>query len=233
MNTNTTQRISSLAVFSVALIAAACNQPLPTEPRYGADEVQSGNENSPAPLVQQASMPIAEVSRDATVTVTASPNDGVSIAPPTDLAGLVREARQMMDSGDYKGALESSERALTLDIGSPKALHVHGRALLALNRTPEAIETLSLAHETDPDNGYIANTLGYALLISGKPSEAVGYLENARELLSNVAYVRNNLGVAYERLDRTDEAIAEYQAAVAAGDSDGKAAMSLSRLGIK
>ena len=233
MNTNTQQRIYSLVIFSAALVAAACSDPLPNEARYGADELQASSDAATIPAAQPVSMPIVEVTPDATVTVTSKASEASSTPAPADLNGLVREARQKMERGDYKGALESSERALTLDIGSAKALHVNGRALLALNRTSEAIETLSLAHETDPDNGYIANTLGYALLLSGKPSEALVYLENARELLPNVAYVRNNLGVAYEQLGRTEEAIAEYQAAVAAGDSDGKAAMSLSRLGIQ
>jgi hypothetical protein len=58
----------------------------------------------------------------------------------------------------------------------------------------------------------------------------VPHLEAAREQLPEVGYVRNNLGVAYERTGRADEAVIEYRAAVAVGDSGGKALKSLERL---
>jgi len=60
--------------------------------------------------------------------------------------------------------------------------------------------------------------------------EAVPHLEAARDRLPEVAYVRNNLGVAYERHGDLDAAVAEFQAAVEAGDPNGKASQSLARL---
>jgi Flp pilus assembly protein TadD len=113
---------------------------------------------------------------------------------------------------------------------SASALHQKGRALAALNRGVEAVEVLTTARELAPENGHIANTMGWLLLTRGDAAGAVPHLEAARDQLPEVGYVRNNLGVAYERSGRTDEAVLEYRAAVAVGDSGGKALKSLERL---
>jgi Flp pilus assembly protein TadD len=143
---------------------------------------------------------------------------------------FVNLARVRLEKKDAQGALEATDRALTLKPGSSQALHQRGRALDALNRGDEARDTLQQARMADPANGYVANTLGYLLLRQGRMDEAIVELESARESLPEVAYVRNNLGVAYERRGDLDKAIAEFQAAVQAGDPDGKAGESLARL---
>lgn len=150
---------------------------------------------------------------------------------PNHVKTWVNLARVRMDLVDPTGALEAAETGLGIDPASAQAMHQKGRALAALNRWDEAIAVLETAREAEPGNGWIANTLGWTLIQSGRHSDAVPALEAAREALPEVAFVRNNLGVAYERVGRLDEAIVEYRAAVAQGDSAGKAAMSLARLG--
>jgi tetratricopeptide (TPR) repeat protein len=221
--TKTTQQTLSIgSMFATLILASACSD----EPRQPISQVPVTSVNEPQPAAIQESVPTPSSS------VTATQETVEVQAEPKSLDEWVKQAREQMDQLDYSAALESSHQALMLDADSAKALHVHGRALLALNRAGEALETLSAAHEAAPENGYIANTLGYALIQSGRFDEAIIYLEAARERIGQVAYVRNNLGVAYERVGRTAEAIAEYQAAAAAGDSQGKAAMSLARLGV-
>jgi Flp pilus assembly protein TadD len=139
--------------------------------------------------------------------------------------------RVRMELDETLTALEAAESALTIDPLSTDALPQKGRALATLNRGEEAIAVLEQAHDAAPGNGQIANTLGYWLLQSGRPSDSLQLLESARDVLPNVSYVRNNLGVVYERLGRIDEAAVEYRAAVESGDSGGKAAQSLARLG--
>jgi Flp pilus assembly protein TadD len=143
---------------------------------------------------------------------------------------LVNLARVRLSRGENASALEAAEKALVVTPNSASALHQKGRALAALNRGAEAIQVLETARELAPENGYIANTLGWLLLTRGDAAGAVPHLEAARDRLQDVAYVRNNLGVAYERSGRTEEAIVEYRAAVASGDSGGKALKSLERL---
>ncbi len=143
---------------------------------------------------------------------------------------FVNLARVRLSRNDAAGALEASDKALGVTPNSASALHQKGRALAGLNRGVEAIEVLTTARELAPEDGYIANTLGWLMLTRGDAAGAVPHLEVARDQLPDVGYVRNNLGLAYERTGRTDEAIAEYRAAVAAGDSGGKALKSLERL---
>jgi Flp pilus assembly protein TadD len=221
--TKTTQQTFSIgSMFATLILASACS----AQPRQPISPVPVTSVNEPLPAAIQESVPTPSSSVPAT-------HETVDVeAESKSLDQWVKQAREQMDQLDYSAALESSHQALMLDADSAKALHVHGRALLALNRAGEALETLSAAHEAAPENGYIANTLGYALIQSGRFDEAIVYLEAARERIGQVAYVRNNLGVAYERVGRTAEAIAEYQAAAAAGDSRGKAALSLVRLGV-
>ena len=142
----------------------------------------------------------------------------------------VNLARVRMDRDDPRGTLDATGSALAIDASSADALHQRGRALAALDRTDEAIETLLRANGLDPENGYVANTLGYLLIQVDRPQEAMPFLESASERLPEVAYVRNNLGVASERTGAIERAVQEYHAAVEAGDPDGKAASSIARL---
>lgn len=149
---------------------------------------------------------------------------------PGAIKTWINLARVRMTLNDRRGALKAADGALQIEEGSPDALHQRARALLALGRVDEALESVSEAHEAEPTNGYYANTLGYLLLEAGRFKEAVPYLEAASQLLPDVAYVRNNLGVAYERMGDHAKAAAEFEAAIAAGDPEGKAAVSLARV---
>ena len=139
-------------------------------------------------------------------------------------------ARVRLDRDDAAGALEAADAALAIDPDAVDAMHQRGRSLAILGQGEEAIEILTRARATDPENGYVANTLGYLMIQSDRPDEALPHLLAARDGLPGVAYVRNNLGVVFERLGETEKALAEYGAAVEAGDSAGKASASLARL---
>ncbi|HEX5044310.1 MAG TPA: tetratricopeptide repeat protein [Candidatus Polarisedimenticolaceae bacterium] len=190
-------------------------------------EVESAGStsNGPATLAEGIALRDAGKLEEAEATlVRASEGD------PRSSRILVNLARVRLSRNDAAGALEASDKALGLTPNSASALHQKGRALAGLNRGAEAIEVLTTAREMAPENGYIANTLGWLMLTRGDAAGAVPHLEAARDQLPEVAYVRNNLGVAYERSGRTEDAISEYRAAVAAGDSGGKALKSLERL---
>jgi tetratricopeptide (TPR) repeat protein len=135
-----------------------------------------------------------------------------------------------MDRGNADGALKACESALEINERSGGALHVRGRALLALGRGDEGLESLGQAHAVGPENGYIANTIGWRLIQLGREEEALPFLEQARDRLQSVSYVRYNVGVAYERTGRIEQAVEEYRAAAMAGDSEGRAQSSLERL---
>src|SRR5207247_3256888 len=78
---------------------------------------------------------------------------------PTSEKTWTNLGRVRMELGNSAGALEASDKALGIQDGSPNALHVRGRALAALGRNDEALDALTRAHDGDPENGWIANTL--------------------------------------------------------------------------
>jgi Flp pilus assembly protein TadD len=149
---------------------------------------------------------------------------------PSFLRAWLNLGRVRMERNDPEGCLTASAAALEIDGENADGLHLRGRALEAQGLADEALKALEQAHEADPENGYIANTLGLALINRERFDEAAIFLEMARERIPQVAYVRNNLGVAYERTGRLELAAEEYRAAVEAGDSGGKAAISLARI---
>jgi Flp pilus assembly protein TadD len=148
----------------------------------------------------------------------------------TRVKTFVNLARARMLRGDPAGAKEAAGAAVDLDPENVPALHQFGRALAALNLTDEALATLDRAHALDARDGHVANTYGWVLLQAGRAAEAIPLLEIARAGLPAVAYVHNNLGVAYERVGRPKDAALEFTAAVEAGDPEGKAAASLTRV---
>jgi tetratricopeptide (TPR) repeat protein len=202
-------------------LAAACTDgdrsadKAPTRTR-----VQAAQVPMPAPPVIPIETP-AEVEEPAAFLAT----------DPRTASEWVDLARRRIAEGDPPGAIEAADAALALEPARPDALDQKGRALWALDRGHEAVVTFEAARRGDPGNGHIANRLGYLLITRGEYGAAVPHLEAAREALPGVPYVRNNLGVAYERVGRLAEAVEEYRAAVAAGDSGGKATASLTRLG--
>ena len=181
--------------------------------------------NGPATLAEGIALRDAGKLEEAEATLVRA-----SQADPKSSRILVHLARVRLSRGENASALEAAEKALVVTPSSASALHQKGRALAALNRGVEAVEVLVTARELAPENGYIANTLGWLLLTRGDAAGSIAHLEVARDLLPDVAYVRNNLGVAYERTGRTEDAIVEYRAAIAAGDPGGKALKSLERL---
>jgi Flp pilus assembly protein TadD len=232
----------ALASVAAAAVLAACTSDPSAKPVPVAQTV-----SSPTPAL--TAVPVTEIpSAGSTSNGPATLAEGLALRDAGKLeeaeATLVRAgevdprssrifvnlARVRLSRNDAAGALEASEKALSLTPNSANALHQKGRALAGMNRGAEAVEVLTTAREMAPENGYIANTLGWLMLTRGDAAGAVPHLEAARDQLPDVGYVRNNLGVAYERTGRTEDAIVEYRAAVAAGDSGGKALKSLERL---
>ena len=206
-------------------VAETVSTPTPA-PTVGMEIPSAGSTaNGPATLAEGLALRDAGKLEEAEATLVRAAE-----VDPQSSRILVNLARVRLSRNDASGALEASEKALGITPNSANALHQKGRALAGLNRGAEAVEVLTTAREMAPENGYIANTLGWLMLTRGDATGAVPHLEAARDQLPDVAYVRNNLGVAYERTGRIDDAVTEYRAAVAAGDSGGKALKSLERL---
>lgn len=123
-----------------------------------------------------------------------------------DAKPLVRQARLLISTRDFRQAERVARDAIARDPENPEGYQAAGRAYLGQGQLAPAIRMFSQVIDLSPDHGHALNNLGFAYLLSGQNDEAVEVLTQAAELLPDLAYVQNNLGVALERTDRMDEA---------------------------
>lgn len=135
----------------------------------------------------------------------------LSALSPEDPVPMIQQARALLRTKDYEGAIKVAKIATGKDPENAEAFHVIGRAYLASGELQDAIDNFHKAIEIDPDHGYALNNLGFAYLRANENEQAALVLEKAAAVLPHIAYVQNNLGVAYERLGRTEEAKVAYQ----------------------
>jgi tetratricopeptide (TPR) repeat protein len=84
------------------------------------------------------------------------------------------------DSGDYKGAIEQYEKALTFDLKSPLANYEIAMTYLALKEYDKAIEHCGIVIAGNSDYALQAHILeGSALDLLGKPKEAIAAYKKA------------------------------------------------------
>jgi tetratricopeptide (TPR) repeat protein len=107
----------------------------------------------------------------------------------------------LSDSGHPDRSLPVFDRAMVLDPGSALTLQNRGMALLRLNRTSEAKQSLEKALETNPRVPRAWNALGVARMQTGDPAGAVAAWEKCVELnpkaydaLYNIALVSFRAG---------------------------------------
>ena len=147
-----------------------------------------------------------------------------------------REAQQAYDAGDWRGAAKGFLAAAgNQTVGSGKALHMAGNALMKLRRFGDAATVYRHALEDDlyGKRGAVLANLGAAYVALGSYDEAAQAYREATEDPEYVARWRAAQGLAgalYE-MGRFDEAAQSYrEAALDAGNPDpGKA---LNNLGL-
>lgn len=147
-----------------------------------------------------------------------------------------REAQQAYDAGDWRGAAKGFLAAAgNQPVGSGKALHMAGNALMKLRRHADAITVYRHALDDDAydKRGAVLGNLGAALVATGAYDEAAkAYGEAAEDPTYNARWrAAQGLGGALYEMGRYDEAALAYrQAALDGGNPDpGKA---LNNLGL-
>jgi adenylate cyclase len=114
--------------------------------------------------------------------------------------------------GRYDDAIAESRRALELD---PLSIPVHvglGGAYAAAGRFDEAIQIFRKGLELDPLSRMVNNGLGIAYLMGGRVDGAIQVFRKALELEPGSVNGHLNLAEAYDALDRTEEALEEWEA---------------------
>ena len=67
---------------------------------------------------------------------------------------LVKEGKKQLEDGEYSNALNSFQKAISLNEGDPDLWNLKGIALRSLGRYNEAIECFNKSLEIDPRDKY-------------------------------------------------------------------------------
>lgn len=114
-----------------------------------------------------------------------------------------REKRWDLAEPDFRKALE-------LNPGQPQVLNYLGYSFVEMQQNlDEALSMIEQAVESEPESGYIVDSLGWVLFRMGRYPEAVEHLERAAELMAVDPIVNDHLGDAYWAVGRKIEA--EFQ----------------------
>ncbi len=134
---------------------------------------------------------------------------------PNVAAAHVNLAMALSALGRYAEALDSADRALSLEAANPDAHLGRGNALLALGRAAEALAAYDQAlalRPTDPRGHY---NRANALRDLGRLEDAVAGYEAALALSPGYVEALGNRGAALARLGRLGEALAAFDAVLA------------------
>jgi tetratricopeptide (TPR) repeat protein len=125
-----------------------------------------------------------------------------------------KRGNEQYNLGDFKGALNSYDKALEFKPDYHYAWNNRGAVLGKLGRPEEAIASLDKALEIKPDDHYSWNNRGNTLRKLGKLSEAIASLDKALEIKPDDHYAWYNRGITLNNSGRLSEAIASYDKAL-------------------
>jgi tetratricopeptide (TPR) repeat protein len=130
----------------------------------------------------------------------------------------IRELIESAAADHAAGRLPEAERnyreALRQAPDHPIALHGLGRIAEQMGFRGDAIQLLRRAAERAPEVADIHDALGVSLFNAGESAAAAQAFAKAVTLRPNEATFRLRLGAALQLLNRTDEALVEYDEAL-------------------
>jgi tetratricopeptide (TPR) repeat protein len=140
-------------------------------------------------------------------TLPSSRSNASSQESPT-VAATLAEARQLIDSGKPRAAIETLQK---LDArGNPRVAELLGVALYHANDPARAIETLTAAvnllERDSPERREAVQVLGLSHYLAGHLAEAIPYLEEVRPFAPDDIKLAYALGMAYAQTRQTDKA---------------------------
>jgi len=111
--------------------------------------------------------------------------------------------------------------ALQLNPEEPHVLNYLGYSLVERRENlDEALDMIERAVAGEPDNGYIADSLGWAFYRLGRYAEAVPVMERAVELATTDPVINDHLGDVYWAVGRTREARFQWRRALSFAPSE-------------
>lgn len=120
------------------------------------------------------------------------------------------------DAGSAEEARGLLQRAVATGVQHPAIHLAHGRVLLNLGRSVEALVPLQASLGLDDRQPEVVALLGKALVASGRNSEAQALLDSALALQPGEACLREAAGVAQMAMGQHEAAAREFERALAA-----------------
>lgn len=119
---------------------------------------------------------------------------------------IVRKIHSLQKKGQFKESLELCNKAAAQGINDANFMHMHGLALRANGDLTAALVTIHQAHEQQPDDILIINSLGVVFLQMNEVETAIELFKRATKMDEKSYTSWRNLGIALKTTER-------YQAA--------------------
>jgi tetratricopeptide (TPR) repeat protein len=132
--------------------------------------------------------------------------------------------------GDQHRAIKAFENALEINPENVMALHNTGYSKSILDDTEGALTCFRRAHELDDSLFEVAFHAGRLLVGADRLEEGRRFLEKAVTINPKAGVGHFFLGECYRKMERTDQAIQAYSAAVKRNPNDGAALSALGSL---
>ncbi len=153
--------------------------------------------------------------RDPVAVETAEPEPAPEIHAKTYFAaGMLLE-----NEGQFLSAIRQYNNALAEDPKNLAALNRLGTIYSRLGRHEAAEKAFIRALEIEPGSPQLHNNLGFEFVTQKSWAEACKHFEHAVLLKQDYKRARINLGMTYAKLDRFDDALAEFQRVVPEPDA--------------
>jgi tetratricopeptide (TPR) repeat protein len=146
---------------------------------------------------------------------------------PNDVSTLYILTLSQLRLGKYERALGLLQRLRTLDSVRIQPWLMISECEIALNRTPAAISTLTLARMRFPDSVQIPWALGMALARSGRYEEAIDPLEDVMYKRPDVPSITDQLARCYHATGRFSESAELFRIVVERSPSNAQAWLKL------
>jgi protein O-mannosyl-transferase len=144
-------------------------------------------------------------------------------------------AMHLLKAGDTDQALVLAQSAVDICQLTPSPLHVLGMVLQAKGRKKEALEALKMAARLNPYDPRIANDIGGLVLDMGFNANALRWFQRAVDRDPQFVIARQNLAYSLAADGKEDQAIAQWETAIAVdpnfGPAQGWLAIALERKG--
>jgi len=130
------------------------------------------------------------------------------------LAGLLHQAVQLHQTGNYPAAKDAYQQVLSIDPNQPDALNLLGVLARRDGNAASAVDLISASIRIRPDFADAHSNLGNALMDLGQLERACASYRKALDIHPEHADAHHNLGNALAEQGRADQAFEHHQRAV-------------------